>query len=420
MRPAIAVILSLVISACSSGSADGESVSWEAVRDTLGDTLIVRTLSGSVWGDTANLVPEISVGLVTGPEEYLFASVRSLATAPDGTLYVMDGGIPALRVYNPDGTYRATFGRWGEGPGEYKSPDGGLNVLSDGRVLLRDPGNARIQVYSPEGEPLETWRIRGNYNTSNRMVVDREDRTYTQLLLDPTADIRDWQTGLMRILPDGTVSDTLAAPRAGWDPPRIEARVRRGEGFSVTRNPVPFAPDEHWALSPLGYFIHGVSTEYAFTLHRIGVPPLRVERVYEPVTVAAGERAEREAFATRNMRGMDPNWRWTGPSIPSVKPPYAALFAGEDGTVWVQVHQPGVKGEDPFFDPSVPNAIPNEWREPVLFDVFDQEGRYLGAVRGPNGLRLRPQPIFTREWVLATVRDELDVQSVVRFRVELP
>jgi hypothetical protein len=57
----------------------------------------------------------------------------------------------------------------------------------------------------------------------------------------------------------------------------------------------------------------------------------------------------------------------------------------------------------------------------VVFDVFEEDGRYLGAVRAPHGFQARwTQPVFTREWVLAIVLDEYDVESVVKFRVELP
>ena len=42
------------------------------------------------------------------------------------------------------------------------------------------------------------------------------------------------------------------------------------------------------------------------------------------------------------------------------------------------------------------------------------------AVRAPDGFRPYPRPIFTREMVLGTMRDEYDVQSIVRFGVELP
>jgi len=414
-------LLLLLLTSCSSGGHGGAAGGWEAAYDTIGDTLVVRTLSGSVWRDTAELVPEVSIGMFDGPEEYIFGQVVSLAMGQDGTIYVMDQQVPALRVYNPDGTYRATFGREGGGPGEYKRPDGGLNILSDGRILLRDPANARIQVYAPDGEDLDTWRIRGNFNTSSRMIVDTLDRAYTIVLLDPEADVRDWEIGLAQVLPDGSPGDTLRRPDTGYEPPRIEARHETEDGgVNASINSVPFSPDEETALTRSGYWIHGISTDYSFTLLK-PEGPLRIQKVYDPIPVAAGEKAEEEAYAIRNMRYTDPNWRWDGPAIPDTKPPYRAIVGGEDGTIWVLVSQPGVRREDPSYDPTDPQAIPDEWIEPALFDVFEEDGRYLGAVRTPPGFNARwPQPLFTREWVLATVRDEFDVQTVVRYRVELP
>ncbi len=412
--------IAFLAAACSfGGQADG-SGEWQAIRETLGDTLVVRTVSGSIWRDTADLVPEVSIGVFEGPEEYIFGQIVSMALGADGTIYVMDRQAPALRVYNADGTYRTTFGREGGGPGEYKGPDGGLAVLSDGRVLLRDPSNARIQVYSPEGEALDTWRIRGNFNTSRKMIVDRQDRAHALILLDPEASVLEWTTGLVQIHPDGSPGDTLEIPDTPWKEPVIEAHFEDKEGnTSMSVNTIPFGPAENAALSPGGYFIHGINTDYVLTLLKPGAP-LRIEKAYQPVPVASGERAEEEAREIRNMRGTDPNWRWNGPPIPDVKPPYHRFYGGEDGTVWVQVSQPGTKGEDPSYDPQDPDAVLDEWSEPLLFDVFDDGGRYLGAVRAPAGMSPYPEPLFTREWVLATVRDQYDVQTVVKFRVELP
>lgn len=57
-----------VLAACEADaglSADGPAT----VTETIGDTTVVRTVSGSVWGAEATLVPEISVGEVDGAEE---------------------------------------------------------------------------------------------------------------------------------------------------------------------------------------------------------------------------------------------------------------------------------------------------------------------------------------------------------------
>ena len=74
----------------------------------------------------------------------------------------------------------------GEGPGELKGPDGGLAVLSDGRILVRDPGNARLQEFLPDGTPGESWTVvRGGFHTSRPLWQDRSDNVYINILLDP-------------------------------------------------------------------------------------------------------------------------------------------------------------------------------------------------------------------------------------------
>lgn len=413
--PPLAAFAILLAPACSTGEGDG-GAELQVVRDTVGDTVVVRTVSGSAWGEDARLEPEVSIGTLEGDAEYLFGQIRSLAVGADGTFYVVDGQVPDLRMYDADGTYLGTPGRPGEGPGELKRPDGGLQVLSDGRVVVRDPGNARLQVYSAEGQALTTWPIRGGFNSSSPLPVDREDNVYPMILLDAEADVRDWRTGLVRVGPDGTPGDTLAVPDAGFEAPAIEARVESGDNVSVSRNSVPFSPTEVWAFHPDGYFVHGITDAYGFTLLRPG-SPLRIERTAEPVPVTPGERAEEEERATRNMRSMKPDWRWNGPPIPDHKPAYRRLMTGRDGRVWVMVSLPGERVDDPDYDPKDPDSVADEWREPTAFDVFEDDGTFLGRVHAPDDLATYPTPVFDGDHVWGVTRDELDVQRVVRFRI---
>jgi hypothetical protein len=55
--------------------------------------------------------------------------------------------------------------------------------------------------------------------------------------------------------------------------------------------------------------------------------------------------------------------------------------------------------------------------EPVVFDVFEADGRYIGQVRAPRGFSMNPQPIARGDHVWAVFRDELDVNYVARFRI---
>jgi hypothetical protein len=425
IRAILYIAMCGALAACT-GTETSDAPTWEATHDTIGDTVVVRTMGGSLWGDTARLEPEVTIGELEGADEYMLGRIRSLAVAEDGTIYAVDQQVPALRVYNPDGTYKATFGREGGGPGEYNRPDGGLAVLSDGRVVLRDPGNARLTVYSPAGDPFDTWRVMGSVYTSRRLYRDTLDNVYTYALLDSDAGIDNWQWGIVRIGPDGTVGDTLELPEWDYEPAEISASGGDEGNTSFIGDNVPFSPTVAWAYSPLGYMVGGISTKYSISLFLSTDRTLRIERGdWQPLPVTPEEREEQERIITANMRQLDPGWRWNGPPIPETKPPFQRFFIGEDGRIWVQLSQPAYKSEDTDYtnDTSPPGVIevpPHTWVEPIAFDVFEPDGTYLGMVRAPEGFSMNPTPVARGDYVWAVVMDELEVPYIVRFRIKHP
>jgi len=162
-----------------------------------------------VWG-AARLVEQVRIGQFDGPDEYTFGSVAAIATGPAGTLYVLDREPPSLRAYASDGTFLRQLAGEGEGPGELKQPDSGLAILPDGRILARDPGNARITVFGAEGEYETEWRIRGSSFTSTPLYTDRAGSAYVQLFefFDDRPRFK-----FVRYGPDGEPADTVEVPR---------------------------------------------------------------------------------------------------------------------------------------------------------------------------------------------------------------
>ncbi len=409
------VIVGLLTAACGSDSNNGAEGGLTVVRDTVGDTVVVRTVSGSAWGSDARLVPEMSFGELDGALEYLLGDVVSLGVGPDGTIYIVDGQIPELRAYDANGTYLRTMAGPGEGPGELNQPGGGLAVLSDGRVVIRDPGNTRLQVFSADGSESEAWPVvRGGFITTTPLWWDRDDNVYPFVILNMEADFGDWKSGLVRIRPDGTPADTLSDPDTGFETPTVEAR---SENSAALRR-VPFAAAEEQAFHPGGYYVRGISTSYAITLMK-NDGPLRIERDYEPVPVQSGERSLRQRGIERSMRRMEAGWTWNGPGIPDDKPPFSDIFVARDGRIWIQVSQPSIEEDNPDYDPREEGSEPTRWREPVAFDVFGEDGTYFGRVNAPDDFSIRPTPFIDGDYVWAVTRDELGVQRVVRFRVQV-
>ncbi len=408
--------LAAVVAACGGDGRSGHQL--EMVTDTIGDTVVVRTVGGSVWGDTAVLQPEMSFGVFEGPDEYMLGNVRSLAVAESGEIHLLDSQVPALRKYSADGKHLATFGREGGGPGEYKQPDGGLAVLSDGRVVLRDPGNSRFSIFAPDGEFIESWRIPGGFNTSRKLYRDTHDNVFTLVLLERGLTPWDWTYGLARYQPDGTHTDTVIAPT--WD---YEAPVVTGQRESSSSSTsVPFTANAAWTFSPLGYMVGGIATDYRVDLYRPdGV--LRIEKPWDPVRVLSDEKEERERRIRDQFERNFPGWRWNGPSIPDTKPAFRGLHVGDDGRLWVLVHrrgEPTMSVAEAREEEQRTNRPQIRYREPVAFDVFEPDGRYLGHVRAPQGFSMSPAPVFRGDFVWAVARDDLDVQTVVRYRIVLP
>lgn len=413
-RCLLAPALPLLLAACGgSGGSDGAPGGWVSVSDTLGDTVVVRTLSGSLRGSGV-LLEELSIGTLEGPPETQFGNVNGLAVSSDGTIHVMDAQGPVLRSYSPDGRFLRTVGRVGSGPGEYRQPDSGLAVLPDGRLLVRDPGNARIAVYGSDGEPLDSWIVRGGFTTSRPLYVDREGRAWYMLLLDPAADLADWRMGLLRLSPAGEPIDTVPAPVSEHRDAFLEARREGG----VSRTSVPFTPRFSWTVNADGGWVTALSTDYRLEVHRPEGGVLRLEREWTPVPVDPAEKRAHEERVTRNMRSGLPTWRWNGPPIPDAKPPFQSIHPARDGRIWVLLHDVGRMVEEARPDPRGDGVIPEVWRDRVRFDVFEADGRFLGTVRAPDGLTVFPEPVIRGDTVWALTRDELDVQRVVRYRVD--
>ncbi|MTD54297.1 hypothetical protein [Amycolatopsis pithecellobii] len=80
-----------------------------------------------------------------------------VAVAPDGSVYISDGyGNARIHRYAPDGKLISSFGEPGKGgAGQLHLPHG---IWADEeRVYVADRENDRIQVFSPDGRPLEIW-----------------------------------------------------------------------------------------------------------------------------------------------------------------------------------------------------------------------------------------------------------------------
>ena len=131
----------------------------------------------------------------------LFNQPNHVAIAPDGDIYVSDGYQNSRVVhFRGDGRFvRIIGGMKGSGPGQLQLPHG-VALDSRGRILVNDSDNQRVSVFDRDGIFVETWP----YPSRGGIAVTADDTVY----------ISDVNAGVVNIVKDGKLIDTVAAERA--------------------------------------------------------------------------------------------------------------------------------------------------------------------------------------------------------------
>jgi sugar lactone lactonase YvrE len=77
--------------------------------------------------------------------------------APSGEMFVTDGyGNARVHKFSADGKHLMSWGEPGTGPGEFNLPHA-VWILRDGRLLILDRENDRVQVFDQNGKLLKIW-----------------------------------------------------------------------------------------------------------------------------------------------------------------------------------------------------------------------------------------------------------------------
>jgi hypothetical protein len=99
---------------------------------------------------TAIFKEELSIGVVEGAEEYMFGSSVVFNVDDRGNIYALDWDKKQFRKFGRDGKHILTFGRAGQGPGEFRNP-GGVRFHKDGRLYLSENFGNKIMFFDANG-----------------------------------------------------------------------------------------------------------------------------------------------------------------------------------------------------------------------------------------------------------------------------
>jgi DNA-binding beta-propeller fold protein YncE len=125
-----------------------------------GNLLVVDDKNHAVKKTTTSGEVLMTLGTPGEPAEWQEGGVFNQPTdawvSPvSGDIFISDGyGNSRIHRFRPDGTYVLSWGEPGTAPGQFSLPHN-LTVLRDGRVVVCDRENFRLQVFDEEGTFLQ-------------------------------------------------------------------------------------------------------------------------------------------------------------------------------------------------------------------------------------------------------------------------
>lgn len=118
-----------------------------------------------------------------GTENGQFNLPLQAAAAPDGTVYVVDGGNFRVQAFHPDGTFKMNFGAIGRRSGQFSRPKG-IATDKEGNTYVVDAAFGNFQIFNPQGHLL-LWvgdrgykGLPGEYMLPSGIAVDEDGRVY--------------------------------------------------------------------------------------------------------------------------------------------------------------------------------------------------------------------------------------------------
>ena len=395
-RVTLALIAAVGVSSCETESAAGDPT-----RETLpGGANLVRYPGLPAIDSVGPGITDVQIGLQFGSREgddpnFIFGNIRGIQAASDGTIYVLDFQAAEVRVFSPGGEYLRTIARRGEGPGEIAEANG-IILSGDTLLWVHDYFQNRIEGLDPAGGEVRSFtKPVFGYGYIWNGAFDRQGRYWREASHRDDQDVHpgDPEPGLLsNTSPLYFKSHDLATEQVDsvYMGETTSRAYRSAAGWG---SQIPFDPSDHHVVNPPGGFWSANTGSYRLTrTDEGGDTILVIEASLAGLPVTPDDRsayverwAEREPESRREYEAV-------AALMPDFKPILLGILVDDEDRLWVRRTVPA-------------DASP-------FFDLFSQDGDYLGSVR------LAFQPGY-RYWIqhgaiYTWVVDDVGVQYVVR------
>lgn len=287
---------------------------------------------------TIILKEDLVIGEKTEKEDYWFSLLNSLAVDDSGNIYTLDPKEVKIRVFDTMGKLLRTFGRMGQGPGEFRGP-GRMKIMSDGILVVYDVLSRRFTYLTLNGKFLKT--VSANKLPMGSIRIDNRGFVYQHKMGRGYKTVEE----LIKYDPDLNLIMKFHS---------FEKTRKRGVRNLFPKNfYFDLTKDDNlvWILSST-YDIHVVDPN--------GKTVKRILKDYDPVNIT---NSDKERFIKKESSQELP-FR-SKLEFPDHFPVVTGLFIDDQDQIYTKTSEKDGKGS-------------------IYYDVFDPMGRYISRFSLPE------------------------------------
>jgi hypothetical protein len=276
------------------------------------------------------LEEDLVIGRERDKEDQWFSFLNALAVDKAANIYTLDPKDVRIRIFDRNGKLLRSFGRKGQGPGEFSGP-GSLRILPDNTLEVFDVLHSRLSYFTLDGESLRDVPMA----TRGYFKIDAQGFLY---LHRRQPEGNKMVVKLVKLNPELNPVLKIHSFEYPWNPRLI--------------NPFP----ETYLFEPLrtGETVWMITSEYKINvLNSEGKLTRRIVKDSHPVKVTA---ADRERYIA--AQPQDPLSRQFNYEFPESYPVANWLVIDDSGRLYLRTYEKDGQGR-------------------VYHDIFDQDGRYI-------------------------------------------
>lgn len=318
-------------------------------------------------------------------EDVLFGVITDVIADRDGNFYLLDSQLREIQVYAPDGENLRTIGREGEGPGEFRMAFN-LLLLPNGNIGVLQTFPSKLVGLTPEGEPADDFRLpwadAGGFQVlfTARNAGDQLAIVYG---LNQFSEAGFSQSNILSLVDaSGKTEKRLHSQDSAMS--SADAKFAETEFDTFRNNRWSSGPDGRvYAATHFGEYkinVWGPDGKLLHVIHRDYPTHVRTDEQKE--TILGIYKGFTRQIPFPNIKYViEPNWN-----------PIQAVFARDDGTLWVQTSR----------------TVELEEGKIGTFDVFDKDGHLIRQVTLEGQGNPREDGLFMVGDRLFVVTDWLD------------